>query len=326
VAVALAAITLSIVFLEGAARVYATVWGQERAIIYDAELGWHMLPHVHKISSFWGVNRPAVTNSHGWRDRERSYDRTPGVRRVVVLGDSMVFGLGVDDGERTTELLEQRCPGVEFINLGCCGYSADQYVRVLELEGFRYQPDAVILVLCMRNDVSCLVNEQQEWWPKPYYRLEHDEPTLVKPRYTLSVFLRNNSYLAEFLYQKYPTLEDRFRPAPEWQDRDPLPLFAALMRQMGGECAERHIRFLVAPVYWQRAERSEPTEDLRSIRAAVEQAGILTLDTHTLFSGPVRRGESAFVEDGVHWNAHGHEIMADFLEKQLRDLGWLNHG
>jgi hypothetical protein len=321
--VLLGAIALSILLVEVAARAFAKLTGQERAVIFDPELGWHMLPHVRKKSPpFWGMRRPAVTNSHGWRDRERSYDGTGGARRVVIIGDSMVFGHGVDDGERFADLLEQRCDHVEFINLGCCGFSADQYVRVLELEGFRYRPDVVILVLCMANDVTCLVHEQQEFWPKPYYRLEHGEPTLVKPRYNFAVFLRNNSYLAEFVCQEYPGLVDRYRRAPEWRGGDPLPLFAALMRRMAKECAERNVHFLVVPVYWLEAERTEPTNELRRQRAAIEEAGVVTLDTHTLFAEPVRRGQSVFMEDGLHWNPRGNGIMADFLDTHLRELGW----
>src|SRR5262245_37022007 len=93
----------TLLLLETIARVYAQVTLNKRGIDFDPELGWHALPNVRKKSSEWGQTRPASTNSQGWRDAQRSFDRAPGVKRAVVLGDSMVFGYGVDDGERLTE-------------------------------------------------------------------------------------------------------------------------------------------------------------------------------------------------------------------------------
>ena len=67
------------------------------------------LPNVRKIGQVWGVVRPARSNSKGWRDAERSYSRPEGKRRAVALGNSFTFGVGVDDGERYTDLLNARC-------------------------------------------------------------------------------------------------------------------------------------------------------------------------------------------------------------------------
>src|SRR5262245_56064843 len=84
--------------LEGAARIYTAATNRARGMTFDAELGWRPLPNIRKIESIWGVTRPASTNSHGWRDRERTYDKRAGTIRAVAVGDSYTFGVGVDDG------------------------------------------------------------------------------------------------------------------------------------------------------------------------------------------------------------------------------------
>ncbi|MEO2237041.1 MAG: hypothetical protein ABGW95_02200, partial [Candidatus Poseidoniia archaeon] len=55
---------------EGALRAFAGLSDRERGMTWDADLGWRMLPSVEKHGPFWGVDEPARTNSHGWRDAE----------------------------------------------------------------------------------------------------------------------------------------------------------------------------------------------------------------------------------------------------------------
>jgi hypothetical protein len=82
---------------------------------FDAELGWRPLPNVKKVGDAWDVSRPAVTNSHGWRDGEHPYDKPPGFRRAVAIGDSFTFGMDVYDGEGFTDVLSHRVDPLECI-------------------------------------------------------------------------------------------------------------------------------------------------------------------------------------------------------------------
>ena len=105
--------TLLILLAECGARLLAKGTGNERAMAYDAELGWRPLPNMTKSGEYWGVTRPARTNSRGWRDDERSFERVPGKRRALLIGDSFAFGLHVDDEDRISECLERDIGGLE---------------------------------------------------------------------------------------------------------------------------------------------------------------------------------------------------------------------
>lgn len=84
-------------------------------------------------------------NSRNMRDKEYPYQKLAGVRRIVVVGDSFVFGWGVEVDETVTELLETKyLKGVEILNMGVSGYCANQEVERLKTEGVRFEPGLVL--------------------------------------------------------------------------------------------------------------------------------------------------------------------------------------
>lgn len=119
----------------------------------DPELGWRPRPQVSGVHerrrSFRSTFR---TNSRGLRDRDYPLARVPGLVRIVVLGDSFTWGYGVNDQEVFTERLEALLDSVEVINLGVAAYGLAQEIAYLRREGFLYNPDMVILALCL-NDI-----------------------------------------------------------------------------------------------------------------------------------------------------------------------------
>lgn len=72
--------------------------------------------------------------------REDGIDDSP---YGVVVGDSFVWGYGVEMEETFTELMENRT-GLDFVNLGVTGYSSIQYQRVLEQYGMVLSPEVIV--------------------------------------------------------------------------------------------------------------------------------------------------------------------------------------
>jgi lysophospholipase L1-like esterase len=90
-------------------------------------------------------------NSRGIRDREYEYEKPEGVRRVVVIGDSLAFGWGVARDESYAEVLEKNLnrsgaerEKFEVINMGVPGYRTVQIVERLKDEGLKYDPDLIV--------------------------------------------------------------------------------------------------------------------------------------------------------------------------------------
>ena len=86
------------------------------------------------------------TNAEGFRDSDHPLARPAGVRhRVVTLGDSYMFGWGVDVDKGYVRVAAHNLPDWEFINLGRPGYNAAQEVECFRVYGLKYKPDVVII-------------------------------------------------------------------------------------------------------------------------------------------------------------------------------------
>ena len=122
-------------------------------IDYDGTLYRHKPNFDLDLGSF-----RLVTNSLGFRGPEVSVDKPPGTVRILVLGDSVAFGWGVDDEATFLRRFEQQLATqlgkpVEVINTGHPMYDSVQELALLRDEGLRLQPDLVILVY-VTNDIE----------------------------------------------------------------------------------------------------------------------------------------------------------------------------
>ena len=93
------------------------------------------------------------TNDLGFRDQPFSRDRQPGTVRLLVLGDSITWGKGVEEERRYSDQLADLLPGnVEIYNLGFEGATTDCVAEILE-RFIEYRPDFVV-VQAPGNDVD----------------------------------------------------------------------------------------------------------------------------------------------------------------------------
>ena len=312
----------SLLVLEGATRVYAGLTNQERGMTFDAELGWRPLPRVTKAGAIWGVSRPATTNSLGWRDREHRYEKPPGVRRAVAIGDSFTFGMDVDDGERFTDELPRRIDRLEVVNLGVAGYGTDQELRLLETEGVLYQPDVVILTVCVVNDLDDITYDRLYSWPKPHYSLENGGLRLWKPVATWGVRARESSYLLEFTYQRFMTGVNKSRRVAGFAAETAPAVFEALIQRIAAVAGEHGAR-LVAVIAYGPTTMTRDFSDLgRYVNDVLARKAVPTLDTRQLFADRSPDPDRLLYSPrGLHWNAQGHAIVAEGIQSLLARVG-----
>ena len=110
------------------------------------------IPRKYKAAND-AIQAPHVERSKehpfGFNDVPPSAAKAPGTKRVIVLGDSFIWGSGVDEEKRWSRMLEERLrardPSIEVYHWGQRGWSTlDQY-EFLEKAGIDYEMDLLIV-------------------------------------------------------------------------------------------------------------------------------------------------------------------------------------
>ncbi len=192
VALGLMGLTLSLLLLEGGVRLMDLAPPAEPLPpLWEPHpyLGWFHIPDTGGLwySEYGEYQAEVRINARGLRDEEIPYDNPSGAFRILVLGDSFVEGLQVSLEETFARQLQTQLNHgdrrVEVINAGVSGWGTDQEAIFYAVEGFRYQPDLVLLCLFTGNDIlnnyAPLEVSRMKGVQKPFFQLEGDE--LVVP-------------------------------------------------------------------------------------------------------------------------------------------------
>lgn len=96
------------------------------------------------------------TNRYGLRGPDFSAQKPPGVTRILILGDSFVFGEGVKDEDTVTAQLQRLLNArgnetFEIINTAVGSWDTDCEVNYLERYGLSFEPD-IVMVGYVLND------------------------------------------------------------------------------------------------------------------------------------------------------------------------------
>lgn len=116
------------------------------------------------ISAFVSrANVPKVlvkTNRYGYRGSEYKQRNPEGKKRIVVIGDSFVYGMGVNQSNRFTEILERDLneppseQKYQVINLGVRGAGVENYYHILKQKAVSLNPDTVIISFIGNDRIS----------------------------------------------------------------------------------------------------------------------------------------------------------------------------
>jgi len=115
-------------------------------------------------------------NALGFRGPETTIEKPKDRRRIVVLGDSTVYGHGVaDDQVFAQQLSRQFGTDIEVLNLGTPGYSTAQSINLMEMRGWGLSPDLVVIANLWSDNnfdsfvdktlISSRLNSDSTWAP-----------------------------------------------------------------------------------------------------------------------------------------------------------------
>ncbi len=143
-------------WLRGPAVLLLFAWGVSLAVLLPLEFvlrtDWSVERLFGVMERPWPQRLRPTVNGQGFRDREHETTKPPGVRRILILGDSLTWGRGVADAETWPRRLGRTLPeAVELIVLAKPGWSTADQLGALERIGFSYDPDLVLLGVCTND-------------------------------------------------------------------------------------------------------------------------------------------------------------------------------
>ena len=221
-------------------------------------------------------------NALGYRDLERVQPKPAGVRRLLCLGDSFTWGVGVlfdDAWPQRVERTLSRTHGErwEAVNLAEPGMNAVQQVSRLESEGFGYAPDAVAMAWVMNDseDEDAAEARRARDWAEE----ESREPG------TVDRFASRSALLRLVRTRVHATVENRRRiTGYRSMYADGYAGWAKARRAlstMGGLCRAHGVPFVVVifPLYANPLDERYPFAELHAkVAQAAGEAGAKVVD------------------------------------------------
>jgi len=242
-----------------------------------------------------------ASNKYGFR--ERDFDEHDTRRRVIVLGDSMVFGQGVEEEERFTEILETQESGWRVDNLGMTGFGPDLMLRALEEVGLGMKPDVV--VFCMYTDDFRRVQPQTAGIGFPIPRFVLRSGQLATVPYPEPQFWQR-LHLGVLLYQVY------------WK-------FSSVEYDLNAAILDRFLKHSRDHNFVPALLFLPGTSDNRTSRRHRAWLGDYAGRTGTPFldlTEPIQGSkEPVFIQGDFHYNPQGHHTVAsnlrDFMNRHV---------
>lgn len=136
----------------------ASYWEPSTFNTMDLKPGYQGTLRSHE---FPGKRAKLAISGVGLRGHETTIAKPPGIKRVLILGDSMTFGLYVNDDETYPavlgKLLAEHGDKVEVLNAGYAGgWCTDENFSWLVNKGLTFQPDLVIFGFVVAVRLECL--------------------------------------------------------------------------------------------------------------------------------------------------------------------------
>ncbi len=268
-------------------------------------------------------------NSYGLRGPEWSLDKPTNVRRVMALGDSSVYGFGVEDEEVFTARLDDALgEGVEVINSAVPGYSTYQTINLLQIRSLALQPD-LLLVGCIwsDNNFDSFVDREllaaYSSFRNSNARVVHEVLGNAALYTILDYKLRVLRTFPEerrvgWMVGRGERIGERRVPIQEYAHN--LETIVELAHSAGAEVA-----FMVLP-------NREDLDTTYASGAAWDPYRQVMRDTAARHGAPVVELPALFVESGLeadalfldemHPTATGHAMWAERVLSVLEDRGW----
>ena len=306
-------------------------YGQRVVAVPDSRVGFRLLPSQDRTTP---RGQHIRINSLGMRDEEFPRQKPAGEFRILLLGDSLTFGIDVEQDEifarRVATSLRGKSQGtIRVMNGAVQGYDTSNERDWLRTFGFDLAPDLVV-VMFYPNDI--------EFQERKFNLLEFPGRDLL--RLTATFEWMESKYLESESQRLGMSGEANDLKARQWKellakykggaamnpddpkDKQGTIVARGILIEMAAECAKRNIRFAVAmiPAFANTRDPKLPNI-MGGLGFDLKNA---TIPYVNLLDAMVPHHPACWLEwDEGHLSTLGHEKLAAALENWLLSSGWL---
>lgn len=288
-------------------------------------------------------------SSQGLRDREFDIPKPKNVFRIVVLGDSVTYGMSCPRGETYPKQLELMLNNIappdsqkfEVINLGVVGYNTTQIVEQFRTKGLPFEPDLIIYGYVLNDPQSFslegaslhaikkLMNQGviRKLWQDINRLLSHSwvylhvHQTLITPAKRIRIKnLHDPGFIALLEGRHIEYMRTIHTEDSSWSRvRDGLADLAKLTNQPG-HVPPRNIPVVVTifPIDWPDSKQEYPLHDVHQLVAdEAVQSGFHVHDLTAMYSAIRKATYQRIFGDFLHPTKLGQRFAAADILKYL---------
>jgi lysophospholipase L1-like esterase len=292
--------------------------GNSRSLFIDHSFGDSSGNAKNVTAVSFGIT--VHTDSMGFRESEEAVEPSGGRTALLVLGDSIAFGVGVQEPATFVGLLRKQFPNTIIYNSAVIGYGLADYRNVVN--AFVPQHPEIkyaYLAFCLNDVTDESATEISESLRQPWLR---EKPTLRSLLFGVNNFLRSRSRLYLMLRAWLTDPQQRYFDADNLNYRMPEDKFQKAMQPLADisqTLSRRGISLTVVVFPYEAQLRSnDPALALpqRRLSNYMRERGIRFIDLM-----PDLRALPAtklfLVYDPMHLSGTGHRVVANVLCRDL---------
>lgn len=240
------------------------------------------------------------------------YDTNP-KSSVLILGDSVSFGVGVLDQYTFVGILRNKFNNINFYNSSVIGHSSQDHHKLLKFYDKKINYNQILLIYCLNDIVNTSgVLTRDDFYKKNYL--------LVK----INIFLRNKSYLYIYIKSLLTDPQKRYFDyiEPLYKDKKSLDSLNNIFYEIQkfSKSNNKKITFVILPYEYQTRSENCNEDTLTAQNELLKILNKNNLNFYDLTSNFCKfdNPKNLYLKyDPVHLSIEGHNFVSQLLDKFL---------